>query len=451
MIGRWWKMALPVLLTLALAMTAAADDRPGDAAGDRPGELPAVDGEAEAYEPRILSREERADGLTSTVIELPADADTYIASEWPQQNFGDRQTLFLGYNLVGEFPFGAQRTLLRFDVESNLPDEAFVKEAYLRLYLHHASPEDDEPMGTHLHEIISAWDEHTVTWETEPFVGEMRSENEVGVALGWYEWDVTELVRDWVADELDNHGMRVLGDERIQQRERAFYSREAPNLLYPRLVIEYFVEPPPIAMVDPLPEFVGRDFQVSWTGSTPGEPEIVTYDVEYRVDGGDWIDWLEGVDFEAATFAATEHGRFYEFRVRATDEAGHVGPFSEPEGTTVDIEPPSTTVDPLPAITRERSFTVSWTGEDELSGIHYYDVRYRFSGEEWIPWQTRTLTTTMTFTAMVDGLYDFEARAVDNVGNVESFEGRAEASIIVDVEPPFVEPRIWLPLVAREH
>ncbi len=450
-IERLGKLALATLLTLTLAVTAAAQSVPAHRADERPREPGGMEVDAETYESKILERRMTPDGHINTVVEVPAEADTYIASEFPQQNFGAQGSIFLGYSLENPH-FGAQRMLLRFDVEEVLPEEAAVRDARLRLYLHYSSPDDDVPMPTHLRQTAEAWHEHQVTWETEPEWGPIRAENEVGRADGWYEWDVTELVDDWMTGAVENHGMSIHCDERIQQRERGFYSREAPNLLYPRLLIEYVTDTePPIVTVDPLPDFVGRDFTVSWSGYDPGSSGIVSYDVQYRVDEGHWTEWLTEVDFEAATFAATQHGRFYEFRARGTDAAGNTGAFSEPEGTTVDARSPTTTVDPLPSIIRERSFPVSWTGEDEVSGIHYFDVRYRLNREEWIPWQSETLARTMTFTAVLDGLYEFEARAVDHVGNVESFTGQAEASIIVDVEPPFVEPRVWVPLVTRGH
>jgi hypothetical protein len=247
--------------------------------------------------------------------------------------------------------------------------------------------------------------------------------------------------------------MEIIGDERVQQRERAFYSRETANRLYPRLVVDYtdFSDgEPPVVTVDDLPPFVGRDFTVSWSGKDPGGSGIASYDVQYRADGGDWVDWLVDVTFSSAVFAAGQNDKFYEFRARAEDRAGKVEPFGSPEAsTTVDAEPPTTVVDPLPPITRSTPFTVTWTGEDDGSGIQYYDTRYRFNDGSWVRWQDHTLVTGTTFTAMNDGVYDFEARAVDEIGNMEAFTGWPEATIIVDVEAPFVQPRAWLPFIFR--
>lgn len=449
-IGKVW---LLVLLASALTVSVAAQgDGPETSTTEGPPPPRLQEREAPTREPRVLERIVTPEGLVNTVVELPAEADVYIASEWPQQNFGT-DALYLGYNLVGDPSFGAERMLLRFDVTGNIPQGAVVNDAQLRLHLNYSSPSDDAPMPTHLRQTLSAWEELTVTWNLEPTWGPIRAENEVGSAVTWYEWDVTELVGDWVARTADNHGLEILCDERVQQRERAFYSRETTNNLYPRLVVDYTdfndTEPPTVT-VDSLPAFVGRDFTVSWSGKDPGGSGIASYDVQYRVNGGDWVDWLVDVTFSSAVFAAGRDGKFYEFRARGEDRAGNVEQFGPSEAsTTVDADPPVTVVDSLPTITRTTTFTISWTGEDDGSGIHYYDTRYRFNRGAWVLWQDHTLVTATTFTAMNDGVYDFEARAVDEVGNREAFTAEPEASIIVDAEPPFAEPKAWLPLVFR--
>jgi hypothetical protein len=210
---------------------------------------------------------------------------------------------------------------------------------------------------------------------------------------------------------------------------------------------------PPDVEVDPLPEIVGRDFVVSWSGKDPGGSGIASYDVQVRVDGGAWGSWIVDADpaVSSAEFMAGQDGRIYAFRARAEDRAGNLEPFGPAEAsTTVDAEPPTTAMDPLPTITDETTFQVSWSGHDDVSDIAYYDVRYRYNGGDWILRYPQTLATEAPFSAVEgDGVYDFEARAVDAFGLQEAFTGRPEASIIVDAESPFVAPRAWLPLVAR--
>jgi hypothetical protein len=409
--------------------------------------------EAHTREPVVLRTEALAPGVTNTVVELPAEADAYIASEWPDYSFGS-DALYLGYNLSDGASFGAERLLLRFDVLSTVPIDAVINAAHLRLHLNSSNPAGDDPMGTVLRRTASDWDESTVTWNSEPAWGEIRASADVDTTATWYEWEVTDLVADWTDGTHKDYGVEIIGDERVQQRERMFYSREMGNGLHPRLVVDYTDfndHEPPIVTVDPLPVYVWRGFTVSWSGTDPGGSGISTYEVQFRVDGGDWADWLVDVTFTSADFVAGQDGRFYEFRARGKDRAGNVEPFGDPEaGTTVDAQPPTSLVAPLPPITRTDTFWLTWTGNDDGSGIQYYDVQYRFNRRDWILWQQKTIATRAEFTAIEDGLFEFEARAVDNLGLSESFADQAEASVLVDARAPFIMPRSWLPIIVRQ-
>ncbi len=109
----------------------------------------------------------------------------------------------------------------------------------------------------------------------------------------------------------------------------------------------------------------------------------------------------------------------------------------------VDEVPPVVTVNPLPAYSPPH-FLVSWSGDDEGSGIAYYDVQYRMDGGEWTLWQSGVTDTEATFTGLEGHLYEFEARGVDLAGNVEPFTGEPEAA----TRTVLVEgSRLWLPIV----
>ncbi|MCB0063521.1 MAG: fibronectin type III domain-containing protein, partial [Caldilineaceae bacterium] len=405
---------------------------------------------APVREPRYLQRERLANGALRTVVELPAIADSYIASARPNQNFGG-DSLYLGYSQLGN-GFGAERLLVRFDIAGSIPDNATINSARLRLRLAFSSPTEDAAMPTVLRRLASHWNESTVTWNSEPSWTDIDDRTSVGSELDWYEWEISAEVSAWVTGT-PNHGIEIIGDERVQQRERAFYARETNTEYFPRLLVDYTAiddDQPPRITVDPLPAYTGRNFTVTWSGDDPGEAGIAYYDIQYRVDGGDWIDWLTEVTRTVEEFPSAQNGRTYEFRARGVDEVGNVEPFGEAEAaTTVDTLPPETTVIALPASTDEPSFTVSWAGTDNGgSGIQYYDVRYQVNNGSWLLWQERTTATSALFRAPADGFYAFEARAVDNRGNVEEWRG-AEAAITVDMNPPFLTVQAYLPLVYR--
>lgn len=88
----------------------------------------------------------------------------------------------------------------------------------------------------------------------------------------------------------------------------------------------------PESVIEPLPPYLRHDapFTVHWAGSDPGGSEIVSYDVEFRLNSNEWLQWLTGYEGESAVFNPIgAAGTTYEFRSRATDQAGSVGPWSE--------------------------------------------------------------------------------------------------------------------------
>lgn len=402
--------------------------------------------------PTVLHTERLPGGLRTTTVQIPVAADAYIASERPTHNFGD-DALFLGYNLEGD-TFGAERVLLRFNVLSAVPPGVVVNDAQLRLTVSYVDPVGDPPMGTVVRRAASQWGELTVTWQLEPTWGDIYASADVGEAGSDVAWDVTDLVSGWVAGTYANFGIIIIGDERVQQRERAFYARESsgPSAY---LIVTFTAEDDqeaPEVTVDDLPDYSPRQFEVTWSGTDPGGSGIHHYDVQYSIDGGVWADWITNVDFTHAVYTGQD-GRHYQFRARGVDYAGNVEAYGAVEaGTLVDVSPPTSEVQPLPTFVRDsNSFEVTWTGQDNAAGVESYDVRYRLHSGPWTSWKTETAATQATFTATDDGRYAFEVRARDQRGLEEPFAGEAEAFTVVDIYVPFMTPQVWLPYMPREY
>ncbi len=355
----------------------------------------------------------------------------------------------MGYHNIGDDRFGAERSLMRFDLAA-LPDDVIIEQANLRLYMSFATQSDTNSMRIIIRQLNSDWSEQSVTWNSEPAWAAVRADTFVGTSDGWYEWNITALVEEWRSGQASNFGIELIGDERVQLRERAFNARETESNLYPRLIVrfdEQTDDQAPNVTVVPLNEYSARNFIVKWSGTDTGGSGINYYDVQYRVDGGDWNDWQSTTE-TSAEFTGGESGRFYEFRARGVDHAGNDEDFGDPEASTiVDVSAPDSTVNLLPSYLQERSFTVSWQGSDVGSGISTYDVRYRYNGGGWLLWQEDVTTTSAIFNAVEDGVYGFEVRAIDQAGLFESFRNMDEAQILVDTEAPFVLPCCWLPLI----
>lgn len=438
--------ALSLLALLGVALPVAAQ-------GPQPGREET--GGAPKREPVVVSTERLSPHAVRTVVIFAPTDDTYIASGRPNNPFGTALRLYMGYDLDSvSGKFEAQRPLLYFNIAA-IPEGAIINSATLELHLAESSPSGDEPMGANVYRVTAPWSESSVTWNTRPaYSPEERGRTEVGSSPGAYRWDVTGLVEDWVSGRFPNHGMLLIGDERVQERERAFFSANVEGGNYPSLEIDYTLDTTaPQVTVNALPAYSPATFTVSWSGEDEGPAGIAYYDVQYQEDGGEWKTLIGQAP--AGTTSTTfqgENGKTYRFEARGVDTAGNVEPFEDKAEaeTTVDSAPPTVNVARLPATTRDNTFTVAWSGSDNAggSGIDYYDVQYRFNNGPWTRWQTRTQATSAIFTATSgDGVYEFEARGVDRLGNVEPFADRREAAIALDAQQPFIEPHVRIVVI----
>jgi hypothetical protein len=182
---------------------------------------------------------------------------------------------------------------------------------------------------------------------------------------------------------------------------------------------------PPVSSVDPLPPYQGvLSFTVSWSGSDSGGSGLASYDLQYR-DGAinPWTDWLTYTTATSATFSGASSHSYY-FRCRARDHANNLEDWpANPDYdtfTTIDTQPPSTTVEAMDLYTSSTSFPVRWHGSDDLSGLHHYDIYYRDeSAAFWQSWLPGITATQAIFTGTAGHTYHFCSRGIDQVGNVE--------------------------------
>ncbi len=201
---------------------------------------------------------------------------------------------------------------------------------------------------------------------------------------------------------------------------------------------------PPESWVEPLPAYhnLPAGFPVRWSGDDAGGSGIHLFDIQYRDGTGEWTDWLTQTSRWSWWFTPVEDGHTYAFRSRATDRAGNVEPWPDtPDAsTTVDLTPPSSAVSNLPPYSRA-SFTVSWSGVDDTSGIASYDVQVCWENctlkpAGWTDWLTGTTDTSATFHGEDGRTYYFRSRATDRAGNVEPWPQTADDHTTVDVTPP---------------
>ena len=208
----------------------------------------------------------------------------------------------------------------------------------------------------------------------------------------------------------------------------------------------------PSSTASPLPAYENTwNFTVSYTASDGGGVGLGNITLYYKRNGGGWIPFATQPAFPSGSFAFTGVGDgTYEFETVADDLAGNREPGPGNSGgneswTIVDTVRPGSHVDPLPTYRTSLSFTVTWAPDPGVTDIARYEVQYN-SGGGWVTWLPSTTLTSGTFTAPVDGLYQFRSKATDRAGNTELPPATNDTWTIVDTEPPFTSTRplpVW--------
>ena len=167
-----------------------------------------------------------ADALLMPMIEeLEAIADARTQAGSPTGNFGSTALWVSTPN--GHYAF------VEFDL-AVLPADAVVSNAELRLeYVSVASGPNNVEVGR----VGGAWDESTLTWDTQPAITWGGSVQAVA-ATGVVGWDVTGLVSAWVNGTQPNYGFGLRGDS---GNLVAATSKETG--IAPKLIITYTIEP----------------------------------------------------------------------------------------------------------------------------------------------------------------------------------------------------------------
>ena len=104
---------------------------------------------------------------------------------------------------------------------------------------------------------------------------------------------------------------------------------------------------------------------------------------------------------------------------------------------TIDTVLPTSSVNPLAAVTLATNVVVSWSGKDTGgSGIASYAVFVSANSGPWTAWLAATTNTSAVFAGAYGNTYSFYSLAADNVGNVEAKTPHAEASTLMNPTIP---------------
>lgn len=224
---------------------------------------------------------------------------------------------------------------------------------------------------------------------------------------------------------------------------------------------------PPVASVNPLPQFtISPNFTVSW-GGTDNLSGIAYYNLQVSKNDGNWQTLLSDTTTTFFQVTGSSFGDKFEFRVQAVDNAGNAQPWSpNAQAYTIVFDEPIASVLAFnPSVIKPTSpittvIPVSWSAfYAPGTTITEYELRYRytpFNGVtgSWLTWQTfpgATESANFDYSALgfSDGLYEFYALATNNLGQKQTFnpDNGAGESVILDLNDQ-LQPAIYLPFIA---
>lgn len=178
------------------------------------------------------------------LVIIPASADTYVAQgqysefDGPDGNYGYSPTMRI-YE-CGAFCEGSRRAYVRFDDLSTIPADQILS-AKLRLILANYTGNgylstgrtNGDPMPIRVHEVTDAWDEYSLTWDTQPSFDSTILDQEGILTVSTptaVDFNLpVSIVQKWVTNSTLNHGLVFKTDEQFYQpfgSNANFYTRD---------------------------------------------------------------------------------------------------------------------------------------------------------------------------------------------------------------------------------
>lgn len=165
-------------------------------------------------------------------LRLHPVADSYVSAAYPYTNYGS-----LGSMYVGKSTTTIGRSLMRFDL-SGFPADATLLSAALEANLSSTSI-DPASLDVEVRQVEYPWSETSLTWNNQPPTSSIGKINPVGTEMGYYSWDVTAMVQDWLQGNKPNYGLALWSYSEELYGWRGFDSRENSSGNTPSLRLWY--------------------------------------------------------------------------------------------------------------------------------------------------------------------------------------------------------------------
>ena len=174
----------------------------------------------------------------ATALILPTD-DAQVAEGYPTTNYGSATGLYVQSDSASAYL--DERTWMRYDIASAIPEGATITSASVKLYCWKATGSNMDA-GCHP-SSDDTWLESGINWNNQPSYGPVMDTKTlvVGMTNLWYAWDVTSFIQaEWAGDRLASLMIKAVTEGSNPTKTYAFESTEfATAGLRPNLEVSY--------------------------------------------------------------------------------------------------------------------------------------------------------------------------------------------------------------------
>ena len=278
--------------------------------------------------------------------EVVVAEDTFVADRYPynERRFSNEHILAFGTDST----LGNMRTFLR--LRGTFHPGARVVGVYLALGI--AGGSNDAPMRVEIGESkvhVGIWN---LRWNNQPADSQVETWFRTDIITRglWYIYDVTSHFLDPEhPNQLREKVVRIRALQEPASGWKGMWSREGNLALAPRLIVFYYPDrTPPTCTMRPLPDMLYKPvLRLQWSCQDNSQVETMRIILQRRVDNGPWQKIMDRHTYRASLLDLSDlkayRGHRLSFRVRAVDDRGNVGDWSDPVSTTVNNVPPRMT------------------------------------------------------------------------------------------------------------
>ncbi len=370
--------------------------------------------------------------IDPTVVIQPdatAGKDTWVNSDGPTTNYGTDFTIRASSLNGGATLYNG---LIQFDL-SSIPSGGSLSDAQMSLYMVGGM---DRSLQLTVYPISSAWNEATVTWNTQP--SNLTTPSSVkdipySTTASWQTWAITDIVSQHVNGTIVNNGY-VIKRTNTNNGDGQFWSSDYTTdvTLRPKLSVTY--NAPPTAPVVTAPnggETWNSLHTVSLNASTDDSTaqSSLQYQIQLTTDNSvNWKDIValtsEGATSYAYDFINEPETSTAKVRARAFDGTSY-GAWDESDGvfTIVHNQAPTapTNLSPVGGV-KDRALVnrLSWQHNDaNLDPQAQFDLLWRLQGAS--TWNTVSqVTVNQYWDALANtfpkGTIEWQVRTYDQAG-----------------------------------